>query len=386
MLAVGLLPLVGWGIASHLMMREMLSLGFGRLGGLLEKIDADFERDAGNAALRREIEQARLNLAQADLARRSLTRLTPRALAFAMLLSLTAITLAALALGRSLTRPIDRLTAGMARYARGELGHKLPESSAREPDELEFLVRQFNRMGEELAAQRARLEVTEALAAWQGVARSLAHELKNPLTAMRMAAARIARDAARRGGDAGARYGEALALIDREIDVLLRLAQNFSAFARLPLPEKHPVSLAPMIEDVCALYRHASPVPVECAAPEDLWLDADPDQLRRALGNLVKNAVEASRPGDGPVRLEVAVERERFIKISVTDHGCGVSASIEGAALAQSIGTTKTQGSGLGLPIAQKIIHEHGGTLRLDPRPDRGTVATVALPLKAESS
>ncbi|MBN2372042.1 MAG: HAMP domain-containing protein [Vicinamibacteria bacterium] len=385
MLAVGLLPLLGWGIANRLMMGEVFSLSFGRLGGLLEKAGAEIERHGENGALVREIEHARLNLVQADLARRSLTRLMPRALGLALLVSLTAIALAAFAMGRSLARPIDRLTSGMARYARGELGHKLPESSTRDPDELEFLVRQFNRMGEDLAAQRARLEITEALAAWQGVARSLAHELKNPLTAMRMAVARIARAAARRDGETGERHGEALALVDREIDVLLHLAQNFSAFARLPAPQKRPAALAPLIDDVCALYRYSAPVPVERATPEDLWLDADPDQLRRALGNLVKNAVEASRPGDGPVRLEATVEKGLFVKIRVTDQGCGVGASIEGAAMAQSLGTTKAQGSGLGLPIAQKIIHEHGGTLRLDPLPGRGTVATVVLPLRSES-
>jgi nitrogen fixation/metabolism regulation signal transduction histidine kinase len=282
---------------------------------------------------------------------------------------------------------VELLADGMARYARGDLAHRLPVSGGR-ADELQLLVRQFNRMGDELAAQRARLEVSEAIAAWQGVARSLAHELRNPLTAMRMAVARLARsdsvasaplaptttDAA----SAEARRCESLALVERQIDTLLRLAQSFSAFAKLPAPELRTIEIRTVVEDVCALYRHTSAVPVECSVPE-ATLRADAGLLSRALGNLVKNAVEASAPGGEPVRVTAHQELGSLL-LEVSDRGCGIGKILEGAALARSLGTTKSDGSGLGLPMAHRIVHEHGGSLRLEPRDGGGTRALVLLP------
>ena len=103
-----------------------------------------------------------------------------------------ALTAAALLLGRALTRPVERLARGMGAFARGDLTHAL-SAPATPRDELDYLLLQFNRMGEELRLQRARLTEAVQVAAWQDVARALAHELKNPLTAMRLSLSRLAR-------------------------------------------------------------------------------------------------------------------------------------------------------------------------------------------------
>jgi signal transduction histidine kinase len=98
----------------------------------------------------------------------------------------------------------------------------------------------------------------------------------------------------------------------------------------------------------------------------------------------VKNAAEASPAGAAPVR--VAVEpREGAVRVTVRDGGSGVPEVLEGAALTRGLFSTKPGGSGLGLPIAQKITHEHGGTLRLEPAPGGGTLALVDLPLTPPS-
>jgi len=195
---------------------------------------------------------------------------------------------------------------------------------------------------------------------------------KNPLTAMRMAVARVARL-----GSAPAT--ESAQLLGEEIDVLLRLTESFSQFAKLPAPQKISVDLAELLRETSTLYSGGSPVPVECVT-DPLRLDGDPDQLRRAFGNLIKNALEASRPGDGAVEIE-AREHAGMARVQVRDRGAGIPARLDGAQLLRSLGTTKPQGSGLGLPIAQKIVHEHGGTLVLEPREGRGAQAIVELPL-----
>ena len=289
MLAAGLLPLAGGGLVVGFGLSRMLSLSLGRLDPLLERAQ-DSSRDP---ALSRELSQARVDLLQAELARRSLARLAPWAILAAIAASAALLAAAAVALGRALSRPVEQLAQGMLQVAAGDLSVRVPEEGGE--DELRLLVRQFNRMTAELEAQRARLQLTEELAAWQTVARGLAHELKNPLTAMRMAVARVAR----LGSPPAA---ESAQLLGEQIDVLLRMTESFSQFAKLPAPRKVPVDLAELLRETSTLYSGGSPVPVECVT-DPLQLDGDPDQLRRAFGNLVKNALEASRPGDGPVEI-----------------------------------------------------------------------------------
>jgi nitrogen fixation/metabolism regulation signal transduction histidine kinase len=386
MLAAGLLPLAGGGLVVGFGLSRMLSLSLGRLDPLLERA----QEAARDPALSRELSQARVDLLQAELARRSLARLAPWALLAAVGASAALLVAVAVALGRALSKPVEQLAKGMLQVAAGDLSVRIPEDGCMEEpalpaspvaearraqhptDELRLLVRQFNRMTAELEAQRARLQLTEELAAWQTVARGLTHELKNPLTAMRMAVARVAR----LGSPAAT---ESAQLLDEQIAVLLRMTESFSQFARLPAPHKISVDLAELLRETSTLYSGGSPVPVEFVT-DPLHLDGDPDQLRRAFGNLIKNALEASRPGDGPVEIE-AREHAGKARVLVRDRGAGILARLDGAQLLRSLGTTKPQGSGLGLPIAQKIVHEHGGTLVLEPREGRGAQAVVELPL-----
>ena len=384
LLAAGLLPLAGGGLVVGFGLSRMLSLSLVRLDPLLERA----QKAVRDPALSRELSQARVDLLQAELARRSLGRLAPWALLAAGSASAALLVAAAVALGRALSKPVERLAQGMLQVAAGDLSVRIPEEggeeepalpamggalSAHHPtDELRLLVRQFNRMTAQLEAQRTRLQLTEELAAWQTVARSLAHELKNPLTAMRMAVARVAR----LGTPPAA---ESAQLLGEQIDVLLRMTESFSQFARLPAPHKISLDLAELLRETSTLYSGGAPVPVECVT-DSLRLNGDPDQLRRAFGNLIKNALEASRPGDGPVEIE-AREHAGNARVLVRDRGVGIRARLDGAQLLRSLGTTKPQGSGLGLPIAQKIVHEHGGTLVLEPREGRGAQAVVELPL-----
>jgi signal transduction histidine kinase len=120
---------------------------------------------------------------------------------------------------------------------------------------------------------------------------------------------------------------------------------------------------------------------VELAPGPDASLRADPDGLRRLFGNLVKNATEASPAGAAPVRVALESLDAGGVCVTVTDGGSGIPTVMEGPALTRGLFSTKSEGSGLGLPIAQKIVHEHGGTLRLEPMPGGGTLARVDLPL-----
>jgi two-component system, NtrC family, nitrogen regulation sensor histidine kinase NtrY len=328
----------------------------------------------------REVREAQLHLAQAELARRSLVRRLPLWVGGVVVATALALVAAALLLGRALTRPVETLAQGMAAFSRGDLAHALPAPAAPR-DELDFLLLQFNRMGEELRLQRARLTEAVQVAAWQDVARALAHELKNPLTAMRLSLARLARPEA----PLPPAQAEALALLQDEVELLLRMTQSFSTFARLPAPRFEPVALRPLLEDVCRLYGEQRSVRVELEPGADAQLRGDADGLRRLFGNLLKNAVEATPEGGPAVRVRLAPGPAR-VQVRIENGGPGVPGLLEGANLARGLFSTKPGGSGLGLPIALKITQEHGGTLRLGPRDGGGTLALVELPVAGTSA
>jgi nitrogen fixation/metabolism regulation signal transduction histidine kinase len=378
MLVTGLVPLVLLGVLARQALQELLSVSLAPVEQVLDDVSAGLAREGHSQAA---LDEARLNLAQAELARRALARRTPRLIAALLLVSAAVLTAAAVLLGRALTRPVSTLTRGMWAYARGDLSVQLP---APEPprDELQFLLVQFNRMGRELAAGRERLKAAEQIAAWQDVARALAHELRNPLTAMKLALARLSRPDS--PPDA-TRLAEAVALLQEEMELLMRMTRSFSDFARLPAPRFQPLALRPLLAEVCALYAGTSPVAVELEPGPEPTLCADPDGLRRLFGNLVKNATEACAPGAAPVRVSVEA-LPASVRVTVQDGGSGIAQVLEGPALTRGLFSTKPEGSGLGLPIAQKITHEHGGTLRLEPAPGGGTLARVELPFSPPPS
>src|SRR5262245_7525297 len=192
MLGAGLLPFLVWGAASWGLVGRVLSLSLVPLEEVLDRVDETLAREPAHAPLAQEVRDSRLQLSQAELARRSLLRLAPWGFAGVAAVSAALLAAAALVFGRALSGRLERLTEAIAAYARGDLSRRVPEP-ARAGDELDLVIHQFNEMGEELDAQRRRLEVSEALAAWQEVARVLAHDLKNPLTAMRLSLARLSR-------------------------------------------------------------------------------------------------------------------------------------------------------------------------------------------------
>jgi nitrogen fixation/metabolism regulation signal transduction histidine kinase len=371
LLVAGLGPLVIWGLAARSLVAGALSVAppieplMGRAADAVER--------AGDVGLVDDLRRAELHLAQAELARRRLLAEVPRSFLLALAASALLMAGAAWLLGRRLSRPVEALADGMSRYARGELDHEV-RVPGRRGDEIDFLAGALNSMGRELQTQRDRLQVTEKLAAWRDVAQAMAHDLKNPLTAMRMALARLTRP-----GRSEEASTDAVSLLQQELDVLIRMTQSFSDFARLPDPVRRPLDLAALLEDVAALYREQTPFGVEVRADARPFISGDADQLRRAFGNLVKNALEATK--EGTVEIVLATPGPALVRVVVRDPGVGIPAALEGGDLVKGLASNKAAGrSGLGLPIAQKILHDHGGRLRLVPRTPRGTEAIVDLP------
>jgi nitrogen fixation/metabolism regulation signal transduction histidine kinase len=289
------------------------------------------------------------------------------------LASAAVASLLAFLLARSLLAPLERLRGAFAAVASGELGHQVEPGTARD-DETTQLLRGFNTMSRELEESKTALVRAVRLAAWQDVARRLAHEIKNPLTPITLSIHRLRKRTA--ADDPVVR--ECLDTILEETSHLERLANEFSSFARLPKPVLQPVEAGPVLQQVLDLHRVHPGVRVHADLGGLPPVLADRDQLRQVLTNVLKNAIEAM-PEGGDVELQWECDHGMLV-LTVRDGGTGFSPqALEH--LFDPTFTTKPGGSGLGLAIVQRIVADHGGTIAAGNRPEGGAWVRLGLRL-----
>ena len=237
----------------------------------------------------------------------------------------------------------------------------------------------FDDVTEFIEAQRS--------AAWSEVARRLAHEIKNPLTPIQLAAERLRHKYLHKVQSADAAQMDRLTrTIVEQVESMKEMVNAFSDYARTPALRPVPIDLNALVLDVVELYRSASPaVRFEtCLGPSLAPAHADPDGVRQVLHNLIKNAVEACGGSDRPlVRAETragSVDDQAMVELEVQDSGAGFQDEILHRIFEPYV-TSKAKGTGLGLAIAKKIIEEHGGTVSGHNGPNGGARITVHLPV-----
>jgi two-component system nitrogen regulation sensor histidine kinase NtrY len=220
----------------------------------------------------------------------------------------------------------------------------------------------------------------QQLAAWNEAARRIAHEIKNPLTPIRLSAERLLRKHQQGDPGLGAAIEEGVEIIVREVVTLQGMVDEFSRYARMPRPHPAPVDLSRLVGDTVHLYRNLKAgVEVEgdvAAGLTAVWIDGE--QIRRALINLLDNAVEATE-APGQVRI-AAHPVNGHLEIQVADTGRGIPAESK-EKLFLPYYSTKGRGTGLGLAIVHRIVADHQGAIRVEDNTPRGTVFTVELPI-----
>lgn len=308
--------------------------------------------------------------------------------AASLLLLVTAIGLAALValgtvrlaghLSRQLSRPIHELIAWTGHLTRGE---PLPDTPpAKGAPEFDVLRGAFRRMAADLAAARAREVEAAQLRAFRDLARQVAHELKNPLTPLRFAVARLAQSA--RPDET-----ELLEIIDGESARIEQMARDFATLGRLPEGPPAPVDLAELVE---ALVKGTVPPTVDARIerPPDLPLvSGHYEPLRRAFHNLILNACDACTARDGGAGTAITIALKAVanggtaaVEVEIRDTGVGIPAE-QLARIFEPYFTTKKHGTGLGLALVRQTIHDHGGTVAVASAPGHGTAFTVTIPL-----
>jgi two-component system, NtrC family, nitrogen regulation sensor histidine kinase NtrY len=222
----------------------------------------------------------------------------------------------------------------------------------------------------------------QKVAAWQEVARRVAHEIKNPLTPIQLSAQRLRKKFFEKSPDFETIFDEATNVIVNEVTSLKHMVDEFSKFARLPTPQMAYQSLHDVINEVTTLYRGAhKDVELIVELDEDLpSLNFDREQLKRVLVNLLDNAIQAMQQ-KGRVWLSTKYDmKRRRAVVSVADEGVGIAPEDQEKLFVPYF-TRKKTGTGLGLAIVRRIITDHEGQIQASQNQPKGTVFTFELPV-----
>lgn len=230
----------------------------------------------------------------------------------------------------------------------------------------------------------------QRVAAWREVARRIAHEIKNPVTPIKLSAQRLLRRFHEKfEGEDREVFESCLDTILKQVDSLRDLVNEFSKFSKLPDIRPRMANINDVILEVCALYRNSYPsVIIDTSGLADLpAFPLDKDQMNRVFMNLVANAIEAldGVAGSGRIEFKSMVLRNlHTVRVEVWDNGCGIPPNLRDRAL-EPYYSTKDRGTGLGLAIVNQIISDHGGYLRIADNEPRGTKVVIELPMGASA-
>ena len=295
--------------------------------------------------------------------------------------ALGAVIVLGLFVARRTARDLDRLVEGSLAAARGDLDHRV---TVRRQDEVGAVASAFNFMMEDLRTAKDKLVIAERIAAWQDIARRLAHEIKNPLTPIQMAMDTLRKSYKKQHPDFAEILEESTTTVLQEADRLKKIVAEFSDFARMPKPEFVRIDLNDVVRSAIALYQDAAPVTANLGRDVPP-LDADKAQINQIVLNLVENARDAIDGRSGG-KITVATRRgeanDRAVLV-VEDNGPGVPSGLKDKVFAPYFTTKNTKGgTGLGLAIVHRIVSDHGGRITLSDTPGGGARFTIELPLR----
>ncbi len=225
---------------------------------------------------------------------------------------------------------------------------------------------------------------TQRMSAWKEVARRIAHEIKNPLTPIKLSAQRLRKKYLDKFPGDDSVFDECTTTIIKQVDELKTLVNEFSSFARMPASNPSPNDLNQIVNETVALYKSGQRnIKFESSIDARLpILEIDRNQIKRVLINLIDNAI-AAVGDEGEVRVETLfVEDLLLARLEVIDNGSGVPAEVK-QKLFEPYFSTKRTGTGLGLAIVSNIIADHNGYIRVKDNVPKGTRFVIELPIKA---
>ncbi|NHZ84508.1 MAG: HAMP domain-containing protein [Planctomycetia bacterium] len=273
-----------------------------------------------------------------------------------------------------ITRPLKRLQNATLQLAQGNLAVSVKESKF---SPLNDLIVSFNNMSHELLSNRKKLIQAEKDSAWRDMARVLAHEIKNPLTPIRLSLERLEMKYASKSKDLDKVFSNVTTVIHEEIDNLQAFASEFSKFARLPEALMKYYDINQQIAEICTPYQ--TELKINFKLEEKLpQIFADKIQVKQVLENLIQNSINAAK--DNFV-IKISTDfTDSIINISIQDNGHGIDAKNINE-IFNPYFTKSRGGTGLGLAIVKRIIESHGGSINVESQVDVGTTFNISFPI-----
>lgn len=251
----------------------------------------------------------------------------------------------------------------------------------RQRDEIGELVREYNRMVNELTDSAEKLARSERESAWREMAKQVAHEIKNPLTPMKLSLQHLQRAWEEKSHDLPEIFQRISQTLVQQIDTLSGIATEFSNFAQMPPAKKEMVDLVKVLDLCVDLFNEEADITLFVAEEEKgKFVLADKNQLIRVFSNLLKNACQAVPPGQQSIIQIHATTSNNHYMVSVQDNGVGISPDQMTKIFTPSF-TTKSGGMGLGLSIVKSIVESSGGTIWFESENHQGTTFYISLPI-----
>lgn len=289
----------------------------------------------------------------------------------------------ALLLSRYITKPLQHIG---NQFSMIKIGDKNAKITWNRRDEIGKLVEEYNRMIDEMEKSAELLARSERESAWRQMARQVAHEIKNPLTPIKLSMQLLMRAWNDQAPDWEVRLKRFSQTLIMQIDTLSSIATEFSDFAQMPEPQIQNFDVIPLVQQSAALFRDQSDCEItfETRFLECIIL-ADPNQILRVFNNLIKNALQAIPPDrQGVLRIVLEVT-DSSCQISFQDNGSGIPTDRQTRIFSPNF-TTKTAGMGLGLAMVKNIIDSSSGRIWFETDPGAGTTFYVSLPLHSVNS
>lgn len=285
----------------------------------------------------------------------------------------------ALFMSQSLVAPIIRLGQKMQST---KLGRKNEPLVWNQKDELGILINQYNNMVESLEKSAEMIAQNEREIAWREMAKQVAHEIKNPLTPMKLSIQHLeSKISELPQEDIPAFVKRVATTLIEQIDNLTRIATEFSSFSKLPEPNNEKITLNDLVSSVHDLFRKREDILFNLYVPiDEIYIYADRSHVLRILNNLIKNAIQAIPEGSrGKMDIKLFT-RKGYAVIQVSDNGEGIPADMRDKVFFPNF-TTKSSGTGLGLAICKDVVESYGGRIYFESTAGKGSDFFVELPL-----
>ncbi|MEE8478683.1 MAG: ATP-binding protein [Candidatus Neomarinimicrobiota bacterium] len=272
-----------------------------------------------------------------------------------------------------ITRPLKRLQDATIQLAQGNLSVQIKESKF---SPLNDLIISFNTMSLELESNRNKIIQAEKDAAWRDMARILAHEIKNPLTPIRLSLERLEMKYASKSKDLDEVFSNVTTVIHEEIDNLQTFASEFSKFAKLPEAAMKHYNVNEQLTEICTPYQ--TELTIDLKLEEKLpLLFADKIQIKQVLENLIQNSINAAKDNFN-IKINTSFT-DSIINLSIQDNGYGIDAK-DINEIFKPYFTKSRGGTGLGLAIVKRIIESHGGSINVESQVNVGTTFILSFP------